>query len=250
MMVSNRSIHTVSVVIPARNEAARLPSAVSALRCAAAQCGIALEIVVVNNRSTDSTAACAEMLGCRVVEDDTKSLAHIRNTGVRATSHPIVVTVDADSCVSEGFFDAVTRALDDPRVVGGGVLILPERWSLGIILTGAFVGLLAVFYGITGGAFFFRRTEFEAIGGFAEHILSAEDIDFARRLKRHARAKGGRFANVWRAYIVTSCRKFDTFGDWYLVLRPWLAVRLLRGDDRELADKVWYEYSERRRPDE
>jgi glycosyltransferase involved in cell wall biosynthesis len=234
----------ISVVIPARNEALRLPAAVEAIHRSAKHAGFAPEIVVVDNRSTDDTVTVAVNLGCRVVSDPTKNLSHIRNTGVRATSNPIVVTVDADSLVSMGFFAAVGRALNDSRIVGGGVLIFPERWSLGIVLTGALVGILALYYGITGGAFFFRRADFEAIGGFDEGVLSAEDIDFARRLKRHARSHGNRFANLYSAHIVTSCRKFDTFGDWYILLRPWLAVRLLRGNDRTLADRIWYDYTE------
>jgi len=239
-------IRAISIVIPARNEAARLPRSVGALRHSAARCGLDVEIVVVDNRSSDATATVATELGCRVVQDSSKSLSHIRNTGVRATRHPEVVTVDADSLVIPVFFDAVLRALDDPGVAGGGVLIFPERWSLGIVLTGVLVGVIALVYGITGGAFFFRRAHFEAIGGFDERILSAEDIDFARRLKRYARSQGGRFVNLYTAHIVTSCRKFDTFGDWYLILRPWLAVRLLRGHDRALADRFWYEYVEKK----
>jgi len=234
----------LAVVIPARNEAKRLPGCVAALRESAARAGAALEIVVVNNRSTDATAETAAALGCRVVEDGTKNLSHIRNTGVRAAAAPLVLTVDADSLVSPNMVARVLEELAKPAVHGGGVLIFPERWSAGIIATGMMVGVIALFYGITGGAFFFKRTAFEAIGGFDERVLSAEDIDFARRLKRQARASGGRFVNLLSAHIVTSCRKFDTFGDWYLVLRPWLALRLLRGHDRDLADRVWYEYRE------
>ncbi len=235
----------LSVVIPARNEESRLPRCVQKLRDSAAIAGANLEIVVVENRSTDRTAEIARSLGATVVTSEAKNLSVIRNVGVRATTGDNVLTVDADSLVSRGLISRVLRSLEDPRTVGGGVLIFPERWSLGIIATGMLVGSLALFYRISGGAFFFRRHAFEAIGGFDESVLSAEDIDFARRLKRYARRDRRVFRNLLTAHIVTSCRKFDSFGDWYLVRHPLEAWRLLKGDDRELADKVWYEYRER-----
>jgi glycosyltransferase involved in cell wall biosynthesis len=235
----------ILVVIPARNEAPRLPRCLAALRSSALTAGVKLHVVVVENRSTDRTAAVARELGCHVVQSEAKNLAAIRNVGVRSSDHDLVVTVDADSLVSRRFFERVWQICQDPQVVGGGVLIFPERWSLGIVVTGVFLGTLAVFYRISGGAFFFRRDAFEAIGGFAEQVVSAEDIDFARRMRRHARRSGGRFVNLLTAWIVTSCRKFDTFGDWYLVRHPLEAWRLLRGRDQKLADKFWYDYVNR-----
>ena len=241
-----RSFAAFSVVIPARNEARRLPRCVEALRSSASRATIELEIVVVNNRSTDETESIALSQGCRVVHCDAKNLAVIRNVGVRAASHPLVVTVDADSLVSARFFERVRASLADERTVGGGVLIFPERWSLGIIVTGVMLGILAAFYRITGGAFFFHRRSFEDIGGFDEKVVSAEDIDFARRMRRYASLQGKRFKNLKTAWIVTSCRKFDSFGDWYLVRHPFEALRLLHGKDQRLADKMWYDYEEGR----
>lgn len=235
----------IAVIIPARNEAPRLPRCVAALRHSARAAGTELHIIVVENRSSDQTVQVARDLGCQVVQSEAKNLAAIRNVGVRASTHELIVTVDADSLVSQRFFERVLNVCRDRQVVGGGVLIFPERWSLGIVATGMFLGVLAIFYRISGGAFFFRRDAFEAIGGFDEHVVSAEDIDFARRMRRHAKRSGGRFVNLLTAWIVTSCRKFDTFGDWYLVRHPLEAWLLLRGRDQKLADKFWYDYINR-----
>ncbi|MFM1848703.1 MAG: hypothetical protein RL417_2177 [Pseudomonadota bacterium] len=239
------TVSSISVVIPARNEEMRLPRSVKAIRDSADRAGVVVEILVVNNRSTDRTGDVARELGCVVVESEAKNLSVIRNLGVRASSADAVVTVDADSFVSRRFCERVIAALDDPCIFGGGVLIFPERWSAGILLTGFFLGILAIVYRISGGAFFFRRSAFEAIGGFDERVVSAEDIDFARRLRRYAGDNGGRFKNLLSAWIVTSCRKFDTFGDWYLFRHPLEAWRLLQGRDQKLANKVWYDYRER-----
>jgi hypothetical protein len=46
---------------------------------------------------------------------------------------------------------------------------------------------------------------------------------------------------VWKGGIRTSCRKFDAFGDWYLVRNPQLVKRIFTGNDREAADLYYYE---------
>jgi hypothetical protein len=40
---------------------------------------------------------------------------------------------------------------------------------------------------------------------------------------------------------VTSCRKFDQYGDWHLVRDPGFIKRALVGTDREIADEYWYD---------
>lgn len=42
-------------------------------------------------------------------------------------------------------------------------------------------------------------------------------------------------------YIVTSCRKFDRFGDWYLFKNPLLVKRIFSGQDRKAADHFYYD---------
>ena len=93
-----------------------------------------------------------------------------------------------------------------------------------------------------GGNFSVPRKAAIGIGGFDENWLSAEDVDFALRLKAHGAARGLRFGTVVRAHIVTSSRKFDRFGDWCLVRNPAMADRILSGRDREAADRFYYDF--------
>lgn len=232
----------ISVVIPARNEEAYLPRCLNALREAGRRGPFELQIIVVLNRCTDDTEAIARQAGCDIVQEDAKNLARIRNAGAKIARGDIIVTVDADSRVSINIFEKIHQALSNPSVVGGGVLILPERWSLGIFVTALYLVPLVLWHGISGGVFFCRKVDFDAIGGFDESLLSVEDIDFARRLKAHGRSSSRRFVNLLRANIVTSCRKFDRFGDWYFALRPHLIWKLLKGRYKQEADKVWYNF--------
>lgn len=238
-----------SVIIPARDEEKELPRCLDALEKSwvAFQSKMVLsakvyEVVVVINRCTDRTEQIARERGCRVVREDTKNLAAIRNVGVRASTSDFVITVDADSRVSTTMFETLNRYLSQPEVVGGGVLILPERWSLGIFLTGLMLVPIALWYRISAGLFFFKRDAFEKVGGFNEMLPSVEDIAFAKALCSFGRTKNQRFVNVLSAHIVTSCRKFDRFGDWYFLRHPLMTLRLLRGVDAVAADAVWYDF--------
>jgi glycosyltransferase involved in cell wall biosynthesis len=232
----------ISIIIPARDEEKYLPMSLSAIKVAAQQIKEQVEIIVVINRCTDNTEKIAREAGCRIVYDNTKNLAHIRNTGVRAAKGEIIVTIDADSVMSPNMLKNICKKMLTNKYVGGGVVMFPERWSLGIIMT--FIALLpiAIWHRILGGLFFCKKEDFDAINGFNETLPSVEDIDFAKRLKALGKKSRRKFALLFSSYIVTSCRKFDKFGDWYFLLHPFQFVRILRGKDAKLADKVWYDF--------
>jgi|688.fasta_scaffold171320_2 glycosyltransferase involved in cell wall biosynthesis len=249
-----------SVVIPARNEERELPRCLSAINSAweffkkqrdietkvphefCDQENFVLEVIVVLNRCTDTTEDIARKAGCTIVHNDEKNLASIRNTGVRASHSPFVITVDADSRMSENTFYNVHTLLASNAYVGGGVLILPERWSLGIFCTGLMLLPIALWYRISAGLFFFRRDAFDAIGGFNELLPSVEDIAFAKALKRHGRTINQKYANLLFTHIITSTRKFDRLGDWYFVLHPIMTFNLLKASDADAANRIWYDF--------
>ena len=231
----------LSVVIPAHNEERYLPACLRSVAAAAAPFPDQVETLVVLNRCTDGTEAIARAAGARILREDAKNLSVIRNVGAAAARGEILLTLDADSLVSPNLFTEVDRALATGRYVGGGVRIMFERYSLGLVFTMLLVLPFLLWYRISGGSFWCRKEDFDAVGGFDQARLSFEDVDFARRLKAHGRRQGKRFGTLLRASIVTSCRKFDQFGDWYLVLHPWLVVQLTRGASRAMADRLWYE---------
>jgi glycosyltransferase involved in cell wall biosynthesis len=231
------------VVIPARDEERYLGACLSSLQAAAARYPGPVETIVVLNRCRDRTEAIARRAGARIVREDAKNLAAIRNAGARVAQGGVLITVDADSRMSPNMLCEVGRALGSGRYIGGGVPIRPERWSLGILAgTLLLFSLLLLPYGISGGLFWCRREDFEAIGGFNRSRLVAEDVDFARRLKAHGKEHGKRFKTLWRTHIVTSCRKFDRFGDWFLMRHPRRIRRALRGCDRASADRFFYDF--------
>jgi glycosyltransferase involved in cell wall biosynthesis len=239
----------LSIIVPAHSEEAFLPGCLESIEAARRGCDFEVETLVVLNRCTDRTEEIARSAGAVLVNEDARSLARIRNAGAREARGEWLVTIDADSRMSADLLVEVAAALRDPTLVGGGVVIRPERTSAGIRASFAFLELAQFLTGLSAGAFWCRRADFQAVGGFDEGLRYAEDVDFARRLRKHGRTTGRRYRRLTRGHIVTSCRKFDRFGDWHpitmMVRHPVRMYRELRGSDTRLIDEYYYDFNDR-----
>jgi len=230
-----------SIIIPARNEERFLGTCLDSIRAAAKPYPGEVEVVVVLNRCTDGTEWIAREHGAKVVSDDAKNLAHLRNAGARASTGEILVTVDADSTMSPNMLAEIDRKLVSGKYIGGGVPIHPERLSLGLLVSGLLI-LSFLPPGISAGLFWCRRSDFNAIGGFDEARIVAEDVDFAIRLKAYGKTRKQRFGTLWKTHITTSCRKFDQLGDWFFTKKPWVLWRAIHGADTRYADSYFYDF--------
>ena len=231
-----------SIIIPARNEERFIGRCLESIRVAGAPYRDRLEVIVVLNRCSDKTEEIAHGFGARTIREDARNLARIRNAGARSAEGQVLVTIDADSTMSPGTLAAIDRALSSGTTVGGGTVIRPDRSSPGIQATLLFMRLLLLIYRFSGGLFWCCREDFEAIEGFNEKLVSGEDFDFARRLKAYGKRVQRPFSTLRGAYIVTSCRKFDVFGDWCVIKNPLLVWRLLRGRHQRTADAFYYDF--------
>jgi glycosyltransferase involved in cell wall biosynthesis len=234
----------ISVIVPAHNEERWLPACLDAIAHAGRSVHAQPEVIVVANRCSDRTAELAEALGARVVVDESRTIAAVRNAGAAAATGDILVTIDADSLMSPRVLGEVERQLATGRVVGGSTTIVPERRSLGIALTLAVVRAGERITGLGGGMYWCRADDFHAIQGFNEQMVMAEDLDFARRLREHGRSTGRRFVRLRTAPVVTSCRKFDRFGDWHafgLIRHAGEVKASIDGKDRVFVDRYFYD---------
>jgi len=231
----------ISIVIPARDEEAFIGACLDSIRVAAQNFGGEVEVIVSLNRCTDRTEEIARSFGAAIVSEDSKNLARIRNRGAQSATGDVIATIDADSRMSPNMLREIGRKLASGKSIGGGVAILPDRLSLGILVSVMVMLPYAVLHRLSAGLFWCLRKDFDAIGGFNEELISLEDVDFAKRLKAHGKRQGKRFNTILRGHIVTSCRKFDRFGDWYLLTNPRFVFRLISGKDRKAADTYYYD---------
>ncbi len=232
-----------SIIIPARNEQDYIKRCLDSIKAASAPYKNQVEVIVVLNRCTDRTEEIALAYNCVIVKDESKNLSKIRNTGARAARGEILVTIDADSWMSDNMLTEIENQLSTGKYIGGGVGGRPERISLGIIISLLFLVIpMIVKYGLVSvGLFWCFKKDFEAINGFDETLLLAEDADFAMRLKRWGKKCGKAFKTITKAQMFTSSRRFDKLGDWYLVKNPEIILAYLKGTDKKAADEMYYD---------
>jgi len=210
----------ISFVVPAYNEERLLSATLSSIHTAAREVGHPYEVIVVDDASTDRTAAVALAAGARVVPVQFRHIARPRNAGARAAVGSTLVFVDADTLVSPAVLRTTLRALE-AGAAGGGATVefggpLP-RWARGMLPILRIVmraGRLAA-----GCYVFCSRDAFEAAGGFDEQLYAAEEIAFSRALGRHGRVV------ILRETVATSGRKLRSHSGWEVVA---LVTGLLR----------------------
>ncbi len=182
-----------SVIVPARNAEGTIGRCADALGRQRHSLD-ALEVIVVDDGSTDATAEVARASGAEVVTIPPSGPAVARNRGVAASSGDVVLFTDADCEPCEEWVERMARPFDDPDVIATkGVYRTVQRE-----LTARFVqheyesryrrmrrpGRRIDF--IDTYAAGFRRDLFDRCGGFDGRFpgASVEDQEFSFRYTR------------------------------------------------------------------
>ena len=204
---------TLSVIIPAWNEEKYIGRAIDSLRHAAAvyqrQRRATVEIIVVDNNSSDRTGDVAREHGAVVVHEPVNNIGKARNAGVRAARGKFLAFCDADNQVTENLLVLIHDHLEDPKIAGGGTWIEPERRNLKINFFYFIWGIYVRASGVGVGMMHCRKADFDSFGGFDETIYAAEDVQLAYDLKKVGRPRGQKFNLIKKGWIITSTRKIE-----------------------------------------
>lgn len=209
--VSGRPLLTV--VLPARDEADHVGRALRSLSAQrpALRDG-AIEAIVMDNGSTDSTAdvatRMAEELGLTWVtvhSDPQPGLARAKNRGAAAARGRYLLFLDADSRASEGLVAAILARAADGEAAAT-IRIRADRADGADTLDRAFFDLIEYgkrLFQVRANMLWCRRDVFDALGGFDESLNHAEDLELLRRAGRAGYPVG----HITTAWIETSPRR-------------------------------------------
>jgi glycosyltransferase involved in cell wall biosynthesis len=191
-------------VVPAYNEEAYLPACLESILAQTRDLGEPVEIIVVNNASTDRTREVAlGYAGVRVVDEPRKGLTFARQAGFAASTGELIANVDSDSRLPPGWVEQVLRTFaTEPKMVAlSGPFVYydltpRQRVSVQLFYAVAFSvyalnrWVLRAGSMVQGGNFVLRRQALVQIGGFNTAIaFYGEDTDIARRMSRVGKVK-------------------------------------------------------------
>lgn len=204
----------ISVVIPTLNEADYLPRLLEALAC---QTRRPDEVIVADAGSTDGTPEIARAWGALVVPGGRPAVG--RNAGARVARGTWLVFLDADVVPRPDFLEKALGEMEARRLDVATCLMeplspRPADRVFHEVANGYLLALQWVSPRAPGFCILIRRELHEAIGGFDETLLLAEDHDYVRRASHH-----GRFGVLTTVRIPVSTRRVEEEGVFPLLLK-------------------------------
>lgn len=175
-----------------------------------------LECVVVDNGSTDCTAAAARTfaeehreLATVVVTEPEAGVARAKNRGAQVARGDVVVFLDADSRMAPSLAEDVVRHYDAGSPAGS-IRIVADSDDL---LERGFFALMEVgkvLFGVRAQMMYCDRALFMELGGFNPELRHAEDLEFLRRVREYVRQHGrGSVCHIRSSAIATSPRRLQ-----------------------------------------
>jgi GT2 family glycosyltransferase len=174
-------------VIPVRNDVVRLRRCLASILANEYPREL-IEIIVVDNDSTDGSAQAARDCGAVVIKTSQGPVAALRNKGARAALGSIVAFVDSDHEIDRHWIETALEVLSEDDVVATGAPYLTQpgcNW-----VQQQYDGLRdrplrrqdVAWLG--SGNFVIKRAAFERIGGFDATLTACEDVDLCNRLQQ------------------------------------------------------------------
>ncbi len=189
----------LSVVIPAYNEEYVIGHTIRYIDRAAAHYGAPVEVIVVDDASTDETVETVQAvttichsISVRIITVASGGKAEALNRGVVEASHDFIVRIDADTLVGEDNLTLAMQNFGDPEVGAVGGVPLPPGGAMFdagrlievIVKHGYYSPALGAASGLVGipGMFVVYRAEaLHAVGTFASG-MNGEDTDVSLRI--------------------------------------------------------------------
>lgn len=194
------SAETVSVIMPVFNGAQHLGAA---MRSVFTQSSPPLELVIVNDGSTDGSAAMIQSVIAEsippctvtVLERANVGQSAARNVGVAHSSGTLLAFLDQDDLWQTQHLEVLTAGFDRNEDLGWSYSDFDEIDSAGLIVTRSFIAfhkfrhpktaihqLLGEDNMVLPSASVIRRSAFEAVGGFDPRLRGYEDDDLFIRV--------------------------------------------------------------------
>ncbi|MCK9272212.1 glycosyltransferase family 2 protein [Candidatus Gracilibacteria bacterium] len=177
------------------------------------QTNLPIEIIAVNNNSTDRTKEILEQSGIKVINENKKGISYARNTGLNEARGEIIFQTDADTKIPSTWIDSHYQHYfnNDIGGVSGGikyedVCILYYLYRFGAIGYHVFLDLIGKGPLCRGGAnLSYRKDVASSVGGFTPGCDYGEDILLFDKLSKVSKVKSDKSKKIT---TITSGRRY------------------------------------------
>ena len=161
---------------------------------AAQDCTAPFEVIVVDNNSTDDTAAKATAAGVTVLLEPEPGVCQARQRGTTAATGEIIVSADADTVYDRHWLSRIEAWFaGDPQLIAvGGPCYFRDGPHWGITVQRLLFGTVALIERMGGPVLYISATNFafrkEAWTGYDTRLAQGGDeLDLLRRLRKRGR---------------------------------------------------------------
>ncbi len=236
----------LSIIIPAFNEAALITQCLDSISeslAANQEYKFNVEIIVVDNNSTDRTAELARRCGAKVVFEPVNQIGRARNTGAFTAEGDWFLFIDADSLLNPGMLADILSMIESDQYVGcGSVMQMPESPWWGKLILKVWTVISITCRWASGALVVCRADAFRDVGGFNQSLYAADEIDLSHLLKTWGRQRGLKFTILRRHPLVTSARKLKLYSC-FEITHQFLQLLLSPNKALKNRDKlrIWYD---------
>jgi glycosyltransferase involved in cell wall biosynthesis len=227
----------LSVIIPTLNEERHVGSLLSDI---AAQTREAEEVLVVDASSTDETVAVARRFASVRLLEGEPPVACGRNLGGRSSTGDVLIFLDAEVRLDEGFFEGLLREFERRRLDVACPRYVPHRSTPKVegfhaLLNALFKVSQGVLPSGAGHCIVVSKRVFQGSRGF-DPSLKFDDIELIRRLSRRRRF------GVVRERVFVSDRRYRENGALRMVLTYSLMALFFALGKFRWANQIGYEF--------
>lgn len=204
-----------SIVIPSKNEERLLPTLLADIKKQTIQ---PTAVILADAHSTDKTRVIAKKWGCTVTDGGMPGTG--RNRGAALVTTEYIIFLDADAhLTAPDFFEAALREMEERHLDIATCDIIPYKGNrIDVWMLHSYNLYARMLENIKphapGMCILIKKSVHEAVHGFDERVVLAEDMDYVQRA-----AKFGTFGILRSVDISTSTRRFRKEGHFKMIMK-------------------------------
>lgn len=175
---------TISIIMPVRNGSNYLAEALTAIKAQ----NVDMEIVVVNDGSTDNSAEIAASFGCVILHHEvSKGLVSSKNTALKIARGKYVMFHDHDDLLNQNALAKMLKVLQENPEISAVMAQLQDFFSPELSEKDkAGVALRAEpYFGLFSGATLMKKEVFDVIGLFSENLKAGDVIEWRAKMDKN-----------------------------------------------------------------